>query len=225
MSIPHLGERQPLPIIATMEKARFGRKWWVVAALATLMQASCSPALDWRTIRPEHAPGLQALFPCKPTQLDRAVHLPALPGPPVNLHLVSCKVGEAVWALSYFDAQEIGRVPLALAADNRSLRDNLAALGHMATPTGGVTPEVSAQDLGPAQVAGMTPHALSRHWRLLGQRPAAQGGSVPIEVHAWHFSHGLMVYQATLWRPLPPTNAKDSTEAVETFVQGFKFLE
>lgn len=197
-----------------------------MAALAMVMQAACSPALDWRTVRPEHAPALQTLFPCKPTQLDRAVSLPALSGPPVNLYLVSCKVGETVWALSYFNAQEIGRVPLALAADNRSLRDNLAELGRMAKPSGDAAlPEVSAQDLGPATVAGMTPHALSRHWRLLGQRPSTQGGSAPVEVHAWHFSHGLMVYQATVWRPLPPTNAKDSTEPVETFIQGFKFSE
>ncbi len=198
-----------------------------MSTIACLMLQGCSPALDWRTVRPAHAPGLQALFPCKPTQADRQVKLPALPGPPVTLHLVSCQVGEATWALSYFDAQEIGRVPLALAADNRALRDNLEALARMGSGASPVDASavVTAQDVGPATVVGMTPHELSRHWRLVGRRPADSGGSVPLEVHAWHFSHGLMVYQATLWRPIPPANAKDSTDAVETFIQGFKFSE
>jgi len=199
-----------------------------MAAVVSLMLMACSPVLDWRTVRPTHSPDLQALFPCKPTQLDRRLTLPALPGPPVTMHLVSCKVGEAVRALSFFDAQEVGRLPLALTADNRALRDNLEALGRMGAVPGdaaGRGPVVVAQDLGPVTIAGMTPHALSRHWRLVGRRPADQGGTVPIEVHAWHFSHGLMVYQATLWRPIPAANAKDSTEAAETFIQGFKFSE
>ncbi|RZK99661.1 MAG: hypothetical protein EOP36_18585 [Rubrivivax sp.] len=208
-----------------MKKARFGRNAAAMAAVASLMLLACSPALDWRTVRPTHSPDLQAVFPCKPTQLDRQVALPALPGPPVTLHLVSCKVGDATWALSYFDAQEIGRVSLGLAADNRALRDNLEALGRLGPPTADAGSLVTAQDLGPSKVAGMTPHGLSRHWRLVGRRPAEPGGHEPLEVHAWHFSHGLTVYQATLWRPIPPANAKDSTDAVETFIQGFKFSD
>ncbi len=191
---------------------------WVGMALV-----ACSPTLDWRTVRPEHAPALQAVFPCKPTQLDRSLRLPTLPGPPVTMHLVSCKVGETIWALSYFDAQVIARVPLALAADNQALRDNLEAVSRLGAPTAVAT--VSAVDLGPVQISGMTPNALSRHWRLVGRRPADNGESAPVEVLTWHFSHGLMVYQASLWRPLPPANAKESTDAVETFIQGFKFSD
>ena len=197
---------------------------WMLVAAGCLGLVACSPAMDWRTVRPEHASALQALFPCKPTQLDRTVALPALGGRAVPMHLVSCKVGESMWALSYFDAQDITQVPLAMAADNRALRDNLEAVGRLGSPSD--VANVSAEDLGPVQIPGMTPQPLSRHWRLLGRRPVGKGGeSVPVEVHAWHFSHGLMVYQASLWRPVPPANAKDSTDDVETFIQGFKFSD
>lgn len=205
------------------------QSWWAKGAGTLsivgccLALVGCSPALDWRTVRPEHAPNLQAVFPCKPKQVDRSLTLPALPGPPVTMHLVSCKVGESIWALSYFDAQDITRVPLALAADNRALRDNLEAVSRLGPSPAVAT--VSAVDLGPAQVIGMTPNTLSRHWRLVGRRPVGNGESMPVEVHAWHFSHGLMVYQASLWRPVPPANAKESTDAVETFIQGFKFSD
>jgi hypothetical protein len=196
---------------------------WALSVVGCVALVACSPALDWRTVRPEHAPALQALFPCKPAQVDRSLRLPALPGPPVTMHLVSCKVGESIWALSYFDAQDINRVPQALAADNRALRDNLQAVSNAGAPA--AEGAVSAVDLEPVKIPGMTPHALARHWRLTGRRPAGHGESAPVEVHAWHFSHGLMVYQASLWRPVPSANAKDSTDAVETFIQGFKFLD
>lgn len=226
LSIPRLGETGRVFIIEAMRKARVGRKCLALAAVGAVLIAACSPALNWRTVRPEASAGLQALFPCKPTQTSRAVNLPALPGPPVTVHLVSCQVGESMWALSYFDAQEIGRVPVALAADNRALRDNLAALAHLGVPAGDAEPvAISAQDVEPARIPGMTPNELSRHWRLVGRRPSAQGGQAPVEVHAWHFSHGLMVYQATVWQPIPAVGAKDSTDAVETFIQGFKFLD
>jgi hypothetical protein len=220
-----LGEIKSLSIISGMEKARFTGNCALMTVVASLALVACSPPLDWRTVRPAHAQGLEAVFPCKPAQAERSVKLPALPGPAVVVHLASCKVGDATWALSYFDAQEIGRVAQALAADNRALRDNLEALSHMGTASASADGPVTAQDLGPVQIAGMTPNALSRHWRLVGRRPSDQSGSVAVEVHAWHFSHGLMVYQATLWRPLPTANAKDSTEAVETFIQGFKFSD
>ncbi|MBC7701692.1 hypothetical protein [Aquabacterium sp.] len=206
-----------------MKKSWWSIGAWTLSIVGCLALVACSPALDWRSVRPEHAPALQAVFPCKPKQVDRSLTLPALPGPPVTMHLVSCKVGESIWALSYFDAQEITRVPLALAADNRALRDNLEAVSRLGSPPAVAT--VSAEDLGPAQVIGMTPNALSRHWRLVGRRPAGNGESAPVEVHAWHFSHGLMVYQASLWRPMPPASAKDSTDSVETFIQGFKFSD
>lgn len=184
-----------------------------------LSMVACSPALDWRTMRPQGAQGLLATFPCKPSQNQRELVLPGLSGPPVQVHLASCKTGETVWALTYFNVPDVTLVSQALAASQKSLRDNLQAAADRATPPS----QVGAVDLAPTQVPGMTPNPLSRHWRFTGQRPDSQGAQVPFEVQAWHFSHGLAVFQATVWRPASPVNAKESTEAVETFAQGFKF--
>jgi hypothetical protein len=204
-------------------QGRFWRKALVVLGLASLA-AACSPALNWRTMRPQGAPGLQATFPCKPDQNERALAVPGLPGPALRVHLASCKTGETIWVLTYFDVSDVRQVSQALAANQKALRDNLqAAMARGASKT--APPPVVGQDLAAVQVAGMTPNALSRHWRLLGQRPDAEGENVPFEVQAWHFSHGLTVFQATVWRPVPPVDAKESTEAVETFAQGFKFSE
>jgi hypothetical protein len=188
-----------------------------------LALAACSPALDWRTVRPEDASGLQASFPCKPDAVERSVNLPGLPGGPVVMHLVSCKTGEVTWALNYFDAKDILKVSPALAANSQALRDNLDAAARLGGKV--AASPVVATDLGSAGIAGMTPHPLARHWRLLGQRLGTEGAHAPLEVHAWHFSNGLMVFQATVWRPVPPADAKESTEAVETFAHGFKFSE
>lgn len=184
-----------------------------------LFLAACSPALDWRTVRPEGAQGLLATFPCKPTQNQRTVAVPGLPGPPAQVHLASCKTGDTVWALTYFKVPDATQVSQALAANQRALLDNLQAAGQ------GVRAPVEALDLAPTTVPGMTPNPLSRHWRLSGRRPDGQGGETPFAVQAWHFSHGLTVFQATVWRTPSPANAKESTEAVETFAQGFKFSE
>jgi hypothetical protein len=219
-----VGGVERLSIIAAMKQSCASSGWrWLAAVLSvSLVASACSPALDWRTVRPEGAPGLQSVFPCKPDQVERTLSVPGLSGPPVRMHLASCKVGETLWALTYFDAQDITRVSPALAANSQALRDNLnAAAARAKTPPS----LVEAVDLGPATMAGMTPNPLARHWRLSGQRPNANGENAAFEVQAWHFSHGLMVFQATVWRPVPPVNAKESTEAVATFVQGFKFSE
>jgi len=192
-----------------------------VFAMLGLSMVACSPALDWRTMRPQGAQGLLATFPCKPTQNLRELAVPGLPGPPMPVHLASCKTGDTIWALTYFNVPEVGQVSQALAANQKVLRDNLQAAAARMTPPS----PVGAVDLAPTHVPGMTPNPLSRHWRLTGQRPDGQGGQAPFEVQAWHFSHGLAVFQATVWRPASPVNAKESTEAVETFAHGFKFSE
>lgn len=190
----------------------------VLAALGLSMVA-CSPALDWRTVRPEGAQGLLATFPCKPAQNQRTLAVPGLPGGSEQVHLASCKTGDTVWALTYFKVSDVAQVTQALAANQQALRDNVQAAAQ------GAQPPVEAIDLGPTNVPGMTPNPLSRHGRLTGRRPDGQGGEVPFNVQAWHFSHGLTVFQATVWRTASPANAKESTEAVETFAQGFKFSE
>ncbi|MDE2402296.1 MAG: hypothetical protein KGL90_11590 [Burkholderiales bacterium] len=142
--------------------------------------AACSPALNWRTVRPPDASGLEALFPCKPNKVDRLVQLPGQAGPRVLVHLLSCQAGEATWAVSYLNATELSQVPALQSAMARTLRDNL---------------ETAAS---------------------LPKQPA-------LDVQSWHFSHGLTVFQATVWRRAPRANRPDATEATEAFKSGLIF--
>ncbi len=184
--------------------------------LASLGLSACSPALDWRTVRPRPGASLEVLFPCKPDRLERSLQLPGLPGPPVVVHLLSCKAHDTTWALSYLEAGEVTRVSTALAAMTQALRDNLNAAAPQA---------VVADDLGPVQVPGMTPQALAKHWRFRGQLPVEGGRMAPLEVQSWHFAHGLTVYQASVWRHLPPASVKEHADAVETFAAGLNFSD
>ncbi|RZI80505.1 MAG: hypothetical protein EOP38_22280 [Rubrivivax sp.] len=196
--------------------------WAAVLAGSLAGLAACSPALNWRTVQLDGSAGLQASFPCKPLHDERGVQVPGLPGPPVLMHMAACQAAQATWAVSYFDVQDVTQVSPALAANGQSLRNNLQA--EQSSRAGGASsPPLTAQDLGDSAIPGMTPNPQAKHWRLLTQRPDDSGAMVAFEVHAWHFSHGLKVFQATLWRPVPPADANDSTESVETFAQGFKF--
>ncbi len=191
-------------------------KGLLAAVVVSFGLGACSPALDWRTVRPEASASLETLFPCKPDRLDRSLQLPGLSGPPVVVHLLSCKANDATWALSYLEVGEVTRVSTALAAMTQAMRDNLNA----------VAPQpIVAEDLGPANVAGMTPQALAKHWRFRGQRPGEGGRLEPLEVQSWHFAHGLTVYQASVWRHPPPAGEKAHADAVETFAAGLNFSD
>ena len=78
-------------------------------------------------------------------------------------------------------------------------------------------------DTGAAQVQGMTPNPDARGWRIQGLKPEGTSGAQPLTVDAWHFSHGLTVFQALIWQggdPLPHQNGED---AVEVFRQSLHF--
>lgn len=181
-----------------------------LAVLVILALTACSPTLDWRTVRPEGALGLEAAFPCKPDKLDRELKIPGLDGPPVLMHLLSCKTDQTTWALSYFDAKDIRRVSPALSLATQSLRDNLKA---------------QADDLGAVSIKGMTPHPLARHWRFLGKKPSMSPSGQDLAVHTWHFTNGMMVFQASVWRSITREHGLDFPPELETFANGLNFSE
>ena len=108
-------------------------------AVAALGLAACSPALDWREVRPPDS-GLQALFPCKPEHMQRDI---TLAGGPVTVALMACTTGGATYALMHAGVGDPARVTPVL----QQLRAAAAA-------NVGGTPRVVA----PMAVAGMTPN-------------------------------------------------------------------
>ena len=154
------------------------RNWWS-AVLGVSVLTACTPALNWRDVRPEGW-GLVATLPCRPDQHARPV---ALAGPPVALSLWVCSADGHTFALASADMGDPARVGPALLALAQAAQANV--LGR-----------VEAQQ--PAAVPGMTPQAAAVHRRLSGQLPDGQLVRVQVLV----FAGGLRVYQATVVGPV-----------------------
>lgn len=190
-------------------------------ALALLV-SGCAPELNWREVRPTQADGLQALFPCKPEPHERTLRWPGV-SRDVRLHVLSCQANEGTWALSYAtldDANEVGSALRGLAA---ALRGNLAAASGSAPSVSASASAVSTQDLGGIRVAGMTPHPDARGWRHQAERADGLGRPLRMDVQAWHFSHGLTVFQASVWRPQEHVSGQSGEDVANTFFHSFQF--
>lgn len=154
-----------------------------------LALSACTPALDWRELRPE---GSQArlMFPCKPASHARRV---AIAGETVEMSMFACSAGETVYALSFADMKDPARVGAALDDLGRAAQSNLQSSSVAAAQ--------------PAKVTGMTPHTQAAQWRLAGRLPDGR----EVQEHVVVFSRGTRVYQATM------LGAKLDDEAQGTF--------
>jgi len=160
------------------------------------------------------ADGLRLTFPCKPDLLERRLKLDGV-SEPVTLQMWSCEAGGATWVLSAARLGSATDVSPALRAMAASTQGNLAWADRSARPRvpAGAQPAWQRQDLGAAQVRGMTPNPDARGWRIEGLKPDGASGVRPVAVEAWHFSHGLTVFQASIWQggdPLPHQNGEDA---------------
>lgn len=159
-----------------------------------LALGACSPALDWRELRP-HGTHLLAMFPCKPSVLVRSV---GLVGRSVPLSLHACAAAGSTWGLAHADVAD----PALLDGALRELR--MSAVSNI----GATTSEPQAM-----QVPGATPHAASARLRLEGHRP--DGKIVQMQVAV--FAHGTRVFQATVLAERVSDDASDS------FFSGLRF--
>lgn len=148
------------------------------AIVALGMLAACSPSLDWRQMRPDGW-GLTLDMPCRPASQTRAV---PLAGPPVELTLLTCRVGEHTFAAASADLADPARVGPALLALGQAAKANVQ---------GRIDREQAAN------VKGMTPHAAAQHWWLTGRLPNGQAVVEQVLV----FAHGPRVFQVTLIGP------------------------
>jgi hypothetical protein len=165
-----------------------GAAWMVVPALC-----ACSPALDWREVRPE-ASGALVLFPCKPSNEARTV---TLAGARVRMHVAACTAEGATWALAYADMGDPNLVAPALDSLRSASAANLAA---------------SAAVTGPMKVPGMTPNPQADRLHAAGRMP----GGDPVQIDSGFFVRGTQVFQATVMGTSP------APEAVGTFFDSLK---
>jgi len=158
-----------------------------------LTLAACSPALDWREVRPEGS-GLVGLLPCRPSVYERSVRLA---GPAVPLALNACSADGLTFALAFTDVGDPSRVSTALA------ELQAAALANV----GAAKPETRA-----LAVPGATPNPAAARLRLAGRLP--DGKAVEEEVAV--FSQGTRVFQVTVIGP------RLSAEVADTFFDGLR---
>lgn len=170
---------------------------FLTAGLAlALALGACSPAFNWREVRPEGT-RLNLLLPCKP---DKAQKVVPLGGQASTLSMLGCDAGGATFAVAVADLGDASRAASVLA-----LWQNLT-LAHMKAAPGSLRllalkiPGASAE----------VPVA-----RVLAQGQRADGTAVSGQ--AAYFAQGSQLFQVVMYAP------QITPEVAETFFSSLKF--
>lgn len=172
------------------------RNWPFFAALALLAQAACSPAFNWREVRPENT-RLSLLLPCKPDQAKKIV---PLGGPPTTLLMLGCEAGGATFAIAVADLGDAAKAAPVLAQWQRLTLDNMKA-------------RPGASQVTAFKLSGAAAQPAALLVKAQGQR--ADGTAVSGQ--AAYFAQGSQVFQAVIYAP------KIAPEVAETFFSSLEF--
>lgn len=180
--------RSPVPVPSLPGDSAGPRRRGLALLLAGLAAlGGCSPALDWRSVRP--ADGAVAVWmPCKPDRHERPVQLAA--GLKVTLQMQVCDAGGTTWAVSSFEVAESAAVDAALEA-LRAARP--AQLGGSEREARAYTP------------AGAAPRAQAQRILVEGRRPDGR----PVRELSAAFAVDRQVYQLLALDGQPGPEALD----------------
>ncbi len=171
-------------------------------AFIALVAAGCSPAYNWRELRPDGA-SLLALFPCKPDEAERAVPLSRAMAS--TLHMYSCNAGDQTYALAWASLPEGADAKAALEAWAQASSKSLHA-----EAVDGQGREDSA--------AGWSFELASASTVQTMQTKGRDHLGADIQAQVAYFAMGTKVYQAAVYgKELPD-------KAVEPFFSGLKLL-
>lgn len=189
-----------------------------VTLVAASLMAACAPDLNWREVSVDSAQGLVGLFPCKPTAHERKLSLPGA-AQPVTVGMQSCQTGETTWAISHVAMASPEEMARMLVQWPELTRGNLAEAARQLP----VARQVEVEGPVPIQVPGMTPQDAAGAWRFVTERPDSSGRPFKVDLQAWHFAHGLRVYQAAVWQrggaPVDPSGE----DVAKAFFESFQF--
>lgn len=163
-----------------------------------LTLAACSPALNWREVRPEHT-RLSLLLPCKP---DVAQKMVPLGGRPTMLSMLGCEADGAIFAIAVADLGDMDQAAPALLLWQRLTLANMKA-------------EPATLEALPLKISGAAAQVPVR--RVAAQGWQADGAAVMGQVA--YFSRGAQVFQAVMYAP------QIKPEVAETFFTSLKFQE
>ena len=91
------------------------------------------------------------------------------------------------------------------------------------SPTVGSQTPVGVVPLGPVQVRGMTPQPQAQGWRFQARRVDGWGRPLEMGVTAWHFAHGVTVFQAAVWRAGASMGGAKGEDVANAYFQSFQF--
>ena len=171
---------------------------WAAIFPALLALAACSPALNWREVRPGHT-RLSLWLPCKPDKAEKTV---PLGGQPTPLRMLGCEADGATFAVAVADLGDAAKAGPVLAVWQRLTWDNMKAL------------PASRQAL-PLKIPGASAVPPATRTQAQGQR--ADGSAVSGQ--AAYFAQGSQVFQVVMYAP------QIKPEAAETFFSSLKFDE
>ena len=161
--------------------------------ITSALLTACSPALNWRETRLDG--GLKALLPCKPDQGSRQM---PLAGQAVEMQMVGCEAGGAMFAVAHVKLDDAGRVALSQATWQAAMLANMQATSPQLE---NYNPKGAATEPKPV--------------RLTAQGRRADGSAVTAQA-VW-FSKGENLYHAVIYAdPVKPDMA-------EPFFSGFEF--
>lgn len=169
------------------------RRLSLILSLALLL-AACSPALNWREVRPGGAE-LKALLPCKPDQGSRRQRLA---GQDIDISMVGCEAGGALFAIS---VAELGDPDRALAVQVQWQAHLLGNMQAAVSSTSAYGIKGAGAQLAPVRLT-------ARGLRPDGRPVAAQG--------VW-FARGTRLYHAVIYADAI------SPEQSEPFFSGLAF--
>ena len=153
----------------------------------------CSPVFNWREVRLGEG-GFKALLPCKPDQASRP--LPLL-GRQVELRMIGCEAGDALFALSMIEVGDASRLAEAQTQWQAAMLTTMRA----------AAPRVGVHAF---KGAAVTPAPV----RLTAQGHRPDGRTV--QAQALWFAQGTRLYHAAVYAE------RLRTDAVEPFMFGLE---
>jgi hypothetical protein len=102
--------------------------------LVVLTAIACTPSLNWREVRLGR---LSTLLPCKP---DRATRPVPLAGKTVNMEMIGCEAGGALFTISRIQADDAAHAPQMMAALRQASLAQVQTISVHPRSSSGITP-------------------------------------------------------------------------------------
>jgi hypothetical protein len=180
----------------------------VLLALAMAL-AACSPAFNWREVRPDNT-RLSLLLPCKPDKAQKTV---PLGGQLTVLAMLGCDAGGATFAVAVADLGDAAKAAPVLAQWQSLTLANMKAAPAGAGTGPGVTQVV------PFKLPGASAEPAPLLVSAQGQRT----DGTAVTGRAAYFAQGSQVFQVVMYSGTTTPKRNAAAEAAETFFAGLKF--